>query len=480
MLGKRGIHQKLNNQGMTLVEVLVAMIIISIAGVAFLQSFANAAKYNTRAREKQYALYLAQSVMEDFKAVSLEKMDKKFTDGTSSFPQYTMDSLSGSSSSGYSFSGIEFNKLKYDVSVEVSAGSGPQSEEEYEGQIMEAFNPQPKDDSGSQDGFFREPLEAIESALKYDAYLQIYQYTNAVDGSGDPLYPGLKEYMDTIDYNFIPDSCIKIVDRQITASFSGNAIGVTEQIAYTICGFEYIIYNEESGDEVEEVLPDILVKYGLTDTPAVSLPSCLNDTTDPTGEFRDAYTCYSSGEAIGSGTYRLIFYYYPCYAIFGKENLTGTEFTSDVIFLNNAYSSNPFEVFVVKQNVLNGLSSKFSNLTTCETQYSAFLRKTGTGTVNLHTNLRDIFTETPNADTGYAKRPHFSGFNESLGYDHYKAEPGNVFCFGFGGGYDAADDTSGLWYNDSSEKQVLLYSVKVTVSLNGEDIYVLNGSVNRK
>ena len=79
MSRERQSRTKLNNQGMSLVEVLVAMIIISIAGVAFLQSFTYATKYNILSREKQHAMGLAQSIMEDFKAYSLEDMDGKFS-----------------------------------------------------------------------------------------------------------------------------------------------------------------------------------------------------------------------------------------------------------------------------------------------------------------------------------------------------------------------------------------------------------------
>ena len=63
MMRDTGKRRQLNNQGMTLVEVLVAMIIISVIGVAFLQSFSYAVKTNRLAKQKQEALSIAQTMM---------------------------------------------------------------------------------------------------------------------------------------------------------------------------------------------------------------------------------------------------------------------------------------------------------------------------------------------------------------------------------------------------------------------------------
>ena len=122
MSRERQSRTKLNNQGMSLVEVLVAMIIISIAGVAFLQSFTYATKYNILSREKQHAMGLAQSIMEDFKAYSLEDMDGKFSG--SSFDLYTLASATNNSVSSeapkrkYHLEDVIFNgKYKYDVDI---------------------------------------------------------------------------------------------------------------------------------------------------------------------------------------------------------------------------------------------------------------------------------------------------------------------------------------------------------------------------
>ena len=67
-----------NNKGMTLVEILVAMMILTVVSLVLLRAFVSATKYNKIAKEKQREITLAQSIMESFKAYDMEEIVKQF------------------------------------------------------------------------------------------------------------------------------------------------------------------------------------------------------------------------------------------------------------------------------------------------------------------------------------------------------------------------------------------------------------------
>ncbi len=73
---------KLNNAGMTLIELLVAIAIMAVALVPLLYAFVNVAKYNARARELQQTTTLGQTIMENCKAYSYDDITGQMSSGT--------------------------------------------------------------------------------------------------------------------------------------------------------------------------------------------------------------------------------------------------------------------------------------------------------------------------------------------------------------------------------------------------------------
>lgn len=69
---------KLNNRGISLVEILVAITILAIAAGALLHAFITSTKINMRAKEQQRVTTAAQSVMEGLKAYTLEDICWQF------------------------------------------------------------------------------------------------------------------------------------------------------------------------------------------------------------------------------------------------------------------------------------------------------------------------------------------------------------------------------------------------------------------
>ena len=65
--------EKLNNKGITLIELIVAMAILAIVVVPFVHSFVTAAKTNQKAKERFYATTAAEDIMELWETVNLEK-----------------------------------------------------------------------------------------------------------------------------------------------------------------------------------------------------------------------------------------------------------------------------------------------------------------------------------------------------------------------------------------------------------------------
>lgn len=72
-------ERKLNNEGFSLVELLVAIVILSIIVVPLLHSFVTSARTNAKARNTMHATAVAEDVMEMFEAHSLEEMADIYT-----------------------------------------------------------------------------------------------------------------------------------------------------------------------------------------------------------------------------------------------------------------------------------------------------------------------------------------------------------------------------------------------------------------
>ncbi len=67
-----------NQKGMSLVELIIAVTILSVAIAPLLYSFAHSARYNAKAKKAQRATTAAQTVMENIKAYNLDSLYEKF------------------------------------------------------------------------------------------------------------------------------------------------------------------------------------------------------------------------------------------------------------------------------------------------------------------------------------------------------------------------------------------------------------------
>ena len=67
-------RRQLNNEGFSLIELLIAIVILSIIVVPLLHSFVTSARTNAKSRNTMHATAIAEDVMEQFEAHTLEEM----------------------------------------------------------------------------------------------------------------------------------------------------------------------------------------------------------------------------------------------------------------------------------------------------------------------------------------------------------------------------------------------------------------------
>ncbi len=120
--------RKQNNGGMSLIEVVVAIAILSIAILPILYTFVYSTRYNAQARVKQQTMAAAQTVMENFKAYSVQEICDQFdaeTFAVSTGPSTNM------SCSGYSednpdnpidfyITGMLYQDAEYNVEIKLT------------------------------------------------------------------------------------------------------------------------------------------------------------------------------------------------------------------------------------------------------------------------------------------------------------------------------------------------------------------------
>ena len=78
------------NAGFSLVELLIAVIILAIIVVPLLHGFVTSARMNGKARQTQRAITVAQDLMEGLKAYDIEELKEQFNDPVNGF--YVMES----------------------------------------------------------------------------------------------------------------------------------------------------------------------------------------------------------------------------------------------------------------------------------------------------------------------------------------------------------------------------------------------------
>lgn len=340
---------KLNNRGMSLVEVLVAMIILSVVSLTFLRSFAYSAQLNQRARVKQHTLTLAQSVMESFKAYDITTLDTQFGSGTavSEFKIYPLGSgtKEGNFASGYWMRNIELDGSKYDVKISITDSTSAETTVVTAADIVTG-----EDVNKYDDAFFVQDM--------YEQNLIYEQIIAALDTNG--IAPASKPTVETID-----KSKIKINSRKLKVNITTNTVQVVSTYSYNVTDYEF------------EKADGTMGMYSVSNA-TVSTPSC---------EVYNNSSGSNNTHAYGAKLRNIYLYYYPAY-----RHTVGqfTECAGDEIEIDNSGGSELpagtyINVYLVKQkNPALGYGDAW--LITCEGDYSVSVSGAHNN-VNLYHNL---------------------------------------------------------------------------------------------
>ncbi len=414
---KKWKREKVNNKGMTLVEVLVAMAILTVVSLALLQAFVSSVNYNKDAKEKQRGINLAQTIMESYKAYKLEDVCRQFNNvdpfifykgviGSYAETGGSVDvygNFTPSPTNEYSFvmNDVQYDNNLYDVEVAMKANPDAISSAEIaETPQFNAYN----------DAIFYQPSDEYK-----------YVYEDAIDQLKDA---GMKdELLPTV--TTLDKSKITIDKRKVEISMYeyGGAEIVSAKVTYqyTIADYEFITTED------------------LTDTLDGSYTVTVDGTKDST-----VYDVYNNSVTRPSGAHleNLYVYFYPAY----KTDFAGVACDSDEIYVyNNTGSSH--KVFLVKM-VTPGFSS--ANIMNSESTYRPTVVIGGSHCSEVYHNI--------------GKK--LSGDGVAL-YNMSDANSSAESC-------TFHDE----WYD--KETKVLVYDIEITVTnkKKGAVEIVLNGSAN--
>lgn len=345
--------RKMNNNGMTLVEILVAMAILTIVTLGLLQAFVSAVNYNKDAKEKQRAINLAQTVMESFKAYSLEDVSRQFNNvdvfniykgsiGGYSEPTPSMDiygNFTPSVTNEYLFSmqDVVYDGKTYNVDITMKPNAAATSTEEIvKVPRFSAYN----------DAIFTQPS---------DEYKYVYQ--DAIKQLKDAgMIDGLLPTLDNIKKDKI------IINSRKTTITMFNDSGAERVSASVVYQYTFDKYEIEKDD-------------GTTEELETSHTVTINSSNDST-----TYDVYNNSitRTAGAKLDNLYIYFYPAY----NNELAGSKCEKDYIYIvnNTGVERN---VYLVKQ-IRPGFSD--ANTLTSESTYDPIIDLSGKG-INLYHNL---------------------------------------------------------------------------------------------
>lgn len=411
---------KQNNKGMTLVEVLVAMVMLSLVSLVFFRSLSQTLYYNRLAKEKQYALTVAQSMMEGMKAYGMDELDAQFAGLPSDFKLYppAADSGKGGScaSGGYTIDEITVGGFHFNVEISVKKAEKPglvtASKLAFGSEANrynDAFYIQGEDGTRAQDVVYKRLVQAIESFPDiHESETNNLTWENARS----------KVKWDYVD--------LVILNRTLKVEIGPNTVTVKNEFQY---------------------------KYTITDYP-------YRRSSDPEGTTSGVYSgegggtisdsdtgkvCYDNTNTVDSGAQleNVFLYYLPSY-----HSTQGGYISTigDTIEITNG-SGGPINVFVVKQR---NLDMSPAELAICEGSYNVHVGQYGEDSINLYHNLKEKL--------------------EGDGDSNYSiATPA------------ALTDKHALWEENTVDR-ILLYEVTVSVKdiSTNEVVYKLSGTVNEK
>lgn len=432
---KRGQYsRKLNNLGMSLVEVVVAMAILSIVILPVLRTFVQSARYNATARMRQQTTAAAQTVMENLKAYPVEEIEGQFDDVTCTedYPA-TGDYL-------FEIRGMAYQNVDYDVRVELTPHKKMDGSDDdayiVNSLIYASYTPQNDAVYCCESGMDIKALNGILQMIadKWNEKESLGEATPALEASPAPTNtPSPHTAEELTASNVIIDK------RELIFTVSKPEDKYVIQVS---CQYTYTPQN---------------LKY--TD-PITGTPKPLNESGVYIMDLSDTI---DEGKIFNNTDLRsLTVYYYPAYKRYKKDK--GVKITNDYIIINNNCPEELDELkcFIYKQRH-EGLSN--NDILWAEFNYRVHieLKNAGIYDDNLSIQLSD-YTYSDAMDDGVDVGINMGGVFVSAKEKRYK-----------GIGYEATKGIDTLSNDDKSalsgvtiEPQQLMYDVTITVYNSGE------------
>lgn len=359
---------KLNNKGVTLVEIIVAMAILAVVVVPFVHSFVTAANTNRKAKETLNGTTIAEDIMEMFEDVNVEK---EASDIGALINAETALGVADAGSVSVDGSGIYTIEMGSEALAkyvgEAFAGDG------YTAKVV-------LDPCNNTTDSFGNTVNGI-----YDVYNTANVANVAtVDSKHDGIY--------AMSFSFDADQCDTISKKSFGAeNYTKDAVmaGVTRTITV-----EIIDNNKQLSSGIQFVKAKITVKYQYG-TYTETTQSFVYDNTVEGGqkayEFKNLYLLYT-----------------PIYCVAGTNN------TKDSLIINND-SNIPFTLYILHEKTaadttggVGGFSNYKLPISITEGKSDTLVDMHYSPSVSIRTNLFDI-TKTGEIDD-------FSKTNYTISY----------------------------------------------------------------
>lgn len=492
------VAEPLNNAGMSLVEVIISITILSVVVVAVLQSLTTAMVYNSKARKRQDTTLKAETVMEVFKGYNVSDLYDMFaavstgSDAEKAEAQSKLKGMFGDATT-YQVTGdnprtnptaeltfdikdIEIKSTegaagqRYDIEVTAKPTSGTVYALEKFNETTDAVFTSKEDyDTDARKKAFE---DFASNDANYDVFLADLQSHNTA-GDGTNLVcdaDGNDLDADKIKAA-LTENHIALKERTTTFTIDDAGVQVKMVYSYGIEGFPY--YKKVYPEEIEDT-------YETETTPAEEgggSPSTPEPPRAVAGEMK--YHSYSSDSLKYEVTMdnssidkvkvnKVYIYYYPQYSkynlIDADGNITSSDKIKDTIEIDNRRSGESGEpqptikCYLIKQKC--GTMSE-TTVRVRDEGYKANVTKIGSGPVELYHNLNDNVGVKPGS-TATTDTPAISGFANNSGH---------------GNEYMDANIETGL-----KVKRALAYTITLTVKNTdtGAEVSRITSSANER
>ncbi len=413
-------RKKNKNAGMTLVEVIVAITMLSLVAVPVLHAMTCSMYYNAKARSRQNVTLSVESLMETFKGYEVTELQDIFVRAAAG-DDFAKEEIGVEEADGFIYpSDLSASELVFGIQGMQTDGGKTICDVEMKvskqtvKELLEIDNIEP-----TRDAIFQADINAERDV--FDKMLSDFQ-ANYQEAFLE-LLNELDDREIELTQNDMDTSCLTLYQRELVFSITGNGSHdrITAYMEYTYYIKEHTYYerleeeteleteetSEEAPEEESEAVSEEEQELMLEER-KLSYPENIADyftfriPLSGYNEMAGEYSVYVNPVQDGEHPLqRLLIYYYPAYQM---EH-------DDVIRIRNS-DALALECHLIKQKTP-GLS--YAQLQTKETNYNPTVRCEGAGEVILYHNLNRNLADGSNIPGGTSGITTFSDVRPYIG-----------------------------------------------------------------